>query len=74
MTTAPRVDPIPAEARAILREIADDLRRTPRSLMADPDEVARIIARAAERIEGVAAISRPAPLPRAWRVPPSSKA
>ena len=69
----PRVDPIPAEARAILRKIADDLRRTPRPAMADPAEVARIIARTADRIEGVAAISRPAPSPRAWRAPPSSK-
>ena len=63
----PRVDPIPAEARSILRKIADDLRRTPRPAMADPAEVARIITRAADRIEGVAAISRPAPSPRAWQ-------
>lgn len=68
MTTAPRVDPIPAEAREILRKIAEELRRTPRSVLAHPAEVARIIARAADRIEGVAAISRPAPTPRAWRV------
>lgn len=68
MTAASRVNPIPAEARAILRKIADDLRRTPCLAMRDPIEVARIITRTADRIEGVAAINRPAPSPRAWRV------
>ena len=70
MTSAPKPDPIPAEARAILRRIADELRHTPKSIMGDSAEVARLIARTADRIEGVAAISRPAPSPRAWRSPP----
>ena len=51
----PRGDPIPAEARDILRRIADELRRTPRMALAGPAEVEQIVARTAERIEGMAA-------------------
>ena len=69
VTPKPRVDPIPAEARSILRRIAEELRRTPRPVLADPAEVAKIIARTADRIEGVAAISRPPRSPRSWRAP-----
>lgn len=68
------VDPIPAEARTILRQIAEELRRTPRLVLSDPTEVAKIIALTAKRIEGVAAISRPERSPRVWRLPASEEA